>query len=243
MALSTDLKILWKMVFGKSAGANHADRMEAFYRQQADAYDDFRRRLLHGREEMVRQLDLQPGDRWLDMGGGTGSNLEAVADRIPSLAEISIVDLSASLLKVADDRSARHGWTNVRTVRDDATTHSPSSGPVDAVTFSYSLTMIPDWFLAIDRAFANLKPGGKIGVADFYISRKWPADGLQRHSAFTRHFWRTWFSWDNVFLSPDHLPYLMARFETLYLREGRGKIPYLLGLSAPYYVFCGRKKF
>jgi len=106
---------------------------------------------------------------------------------------------------------------------------------------SVNILPMPDWFKAIDRAYANLKPGGTIGVADFYVSRKWPAPGMKRHSGFTRHFWRTWFSWDNVFLSPDHLAYLQSRFETLHVKEGRGKIPYLLGLSAPYYVFVGRK--
>ena len=53
---------------------------------------------------------------------------------------------------------------------------------MDVVTFSYSLTMIPNWFQALERAYAALKPGGMIGVVDFYISRKWPAPGMRRHS-------------------------------------------------------------
>ena len=52
----------------------------------------------------------------------------------------------------------------------------PDDGPVDAVTFSYSLTMIPDWFQAIERAYESLKPGGMIGVVDFYI----PQSGRKR---------------------------------------------------------------
>ena len=64
---------------------------------------------------------------------------------------------------------------------------------------------------------------------------------MQRHSAFTRYFWPTWFGIDNVFPSPDHLPWLQSHFQTVRLQERTGKVPYLLGLKAPYYVFVGRK--
>ena len=52
---------------------------------------------------------------------------------------------------------------------------------MDVVTFSYSLTMIPDWFLAVDHAWRLLRPGGTIGVVDFYVSRKHPDPGWRRH--------------------------------------------------------------
>ncbi|HXX95320.1 MAG TPA: methyltransferase domain-containing protein, partial [Planctomycetota bacterium] len=122
-----------------------------------------------------------------------------------------------------------------------ATAWSPEE-PADVVTFSYSLTMIPDWFRAIDRAMENLKPGGLLGVVDFYISRKWPERDLRRHSRFQRFLFPQWYAWDNVFISPDHLPYLRHRFETVRLEERVGKIPYALGLRSPYYLFVGRKR-
>lgn len=102
--------------------------------------------------------------------------------------------------------------------------------------------MIPSWFQAIDRAYALLRPGGMIGVTDFYIARKWPAPDMKAHSGFQRFFWPTWFGNDNVFPSADHLPYLRERFETVKLEERVGTVPYLLGLMAPYYIFLGRKR-
>lgn len=242
MKLASDLRILYHLAFSRVKGDNHADRLEAFYRHQAEAYDDFRKRLLHGREEMMRGLDLPAGGRLLDMGGGTGSNLEVLGDRIHRLQSVRIIDLCPSLLRAAGERIQRQSWTNVETVVADATTYQPPDGPVDAVTFSYSLTMIPDWILALENAHRLLKPGGLIGVADFYIARKWPAPGARRHSPWTRFFWPQWLGNDNVFLSPDHLPMLQSRFEMLKVIEGFGKVPYLLGLRAPYYVFVGRKQ-
>jgi S-adenosylmethionine-diacylgycerolhomoserine-N-methlytransferase len=241
MGLASDLRVLYHLTFKRVKGDNHGDRLEAFYGKQKGAYDDFRKRLLHGREEMMAALEVPDKGRLLDMGGGTGSNLEALGPQLSRLADVRIVDLCPSLLQMAEDRIRRNGWTNVRTVHADATAYDPDNGPVDLVTFSYSLTMIPDWFAAIDRAHALLKPGGMIGVVDFYVSRKWPESGLRRHSAFQRFFWPTWFGFDNVFLSPEHLPYLRCRFKTVRLDERTGKVPYLLGMRTPYYIFVGRK--
>ncbi len=240
MGFVSDLGIVYHMLRSRSGGSSHGERLEAFYREQAGAYDDFRRRLLHGREEMMLSLELPEGARAVDMGGGTGSNFECLGDRLRRFRDVQIVDLSPSLLKVAQERIARHGWENVRTVVADATTYEPEGGPVDVVTFSYSLTMIPDWFKAIDHARDILKPGGLIGVADFYVARKWPAHGV-RHAGLRRFFWPTWFGWDNVFLSADHLPFLESRFQTVKREERLGKMPYMLGLRAPYYIFIGRK--
>ncbi len=241
MGLASDLRVLYHLAFTRAKGDSHGDRLEAFYGNQKEDYDDFRKRLLHGREEMMAGLDVSDGGRLLDMGGGTGSNIEALGRQLSRLADVRIVDLCASLLQVADERIDRNEWENVHTVHADATTYDPGNGLADLVTFSYSLSMIPNWFAAIDRAHALLKSGGMIGVADFYVSRKWTRPGTRRHSAFQRFFWPTWFGFDNVFPSSEHVPYLQNRFETVRLEERMGRVPYLLGMKAPYYIFLGRK--
>ncbi len=242
MSLLSDARILYHLVFHRAGGEDHQQRLENFYSGQASGYDDFRRRLLKGREALYRSIPVPDGGVWLDMGGGTGANLEAVADRIPRLSKVYVVDLSTSLLEVARARIAREGWTNVEAVEADVTTFRPPEQRIDVVTFSYSLTMIPDWFAAVDHAADLLAPGGHIGVVDFFVSRKYPGEGLRRHGWFTRHLWPTWFASDNVFLSPDHVPYLQRRFETARLAQRRGAVPYMMGLTVPYYQFLGRKR-
>lgn len=241
MGLVSDLRTLYSLTFKRVRGGTHQERLESFYGHQADGYDDFRKRLLHGREEMMRSLEIPDGGYLLDMGGGTGSNVEALGDRLGRLGGVTVVDLCPSLVEAAKKRIAERGWANVTSALADVTTYDPGCR-VDAVTFSYSLTMIPDWFRALERASELLKPGGVIGVVDFYVSRKWPAEGRRRHRAPARWFWPTWFGFDNVFLSPDHLPWLTAHFETLTLEERAGRVPYLFGLKAPYYIFVGRKR-
>jgi S-adenosylmethionine-diacylgycerolhomoserine-N-methlytransferase len=241
MSFASDLRILYNLTFKRIRGTSHQERLESFYQHQADDYDDFRKRLLHGREEMMRAIEIPANGRLLDMGGGTGSNIEHLSDRLHTLDRVTIVDLCPSLLETAKRRIRERGWTNVQTALADVTTYQPEGGQVDAITFSYSLTMIPDWFRALEQAYALLKPGGMIGVVDFYVSRKWPAEGLRKHWAYQRFFWPIWFGFDNVFPSPDHLPWLRSHFETRQLVERLGRVPYMLGLKAPYYIFLGRK--
>lgn len=236
-----DLRILWHLVVSRATGNTHEERLESFYKGQAGGYDAFRRRLLHGREDLFAHLPAAPGGVWVDLGAGTGENAERWGERLPQFSQAYLVDLSSSLLKVADERIAARGWHNVATVHADATKFLPPEGAADVVTMSYSLTMIPDWFAAIDQAHRMLKPGGVMGVVDFFVARKYPVDGLSKHAWSTRTFWPTWFANDNVFLSPDHIPYLQSRFETVELVQRRGKVPYIPFVRAPHYYFIGRK--
>jgi S-adenosylmethionine-diacylgycerolhomoserine-N-methlytransferase len=240
MKLFADLPTIWHMLFPPRGGASHESRLDAFYGAQAESYDDFRRRLLHGREELMASIQVPEGGVWLDMGAGTGSNAELLGERLGRLRRAVLVDLCPSLLAVSRRRILGNGWSHVEAVHGDASTFRLEE-PADLVTFSYSLTMIPDWWEALSRAWENLKPGGQIALVDFYISRKWPAPGLVRHSRFQRFWWPQSYAWDNVFLSQDHLPYLRSRFQEVLLEERLGKVPYMLGLRSPYYLFIGRK--
>lgn len=242
MGILSDLRVLYHLALKPVRGGDHAARLESFYAGQAEAYDDFRRRLLQGREELFTSIEIPSGAVWVDLGGGTGGNLEFLGDRIGQVDKAYVVDLSPSLLKVAQRRFEARGWSNAQAVEADATTYQPPEGSADIVTCSYSLTMIPDWFATIDNALRMLKPGGQLGVVDFYVSRKYPSDGLRRHGWFTRTFWPTWFAGDNVFLSPDHVPYLHRSFEPQMFEERRAKVPYIPFVRVPYYLFIGRKR-
>jgi len=242
MGLLSDLKVLYHMVLKPIRGKDHAARMESFYAGQAQAYDDFRKRLLKGRDKLFAAIDVPEGGTWVDMGGGTGANLEHLGGRIEKLDKVYVVDLSPSLLEVARKRIAQRGWTNVEAVQADATGYRPATGPADVVTFSYSLTMIPDWFAAIENAACVLKPGGLIGVVDFYVSRKHPAEGMARHGWVTRTFWPAWFAADNVFPSPDHVPFLHRHFDRVLFTESRGRVPWMPLARMPYYTFVGRRR-
>lgn len=244
MSLAGDLKILYHLALAPIRGRSHQERLDSFYAGQAEGYDAFRRHLLKGREELYAQLPVPEGGVWYELGGGTGHNLEYLGERLRSLAKVVVVDLSESLLEIARRRVEKQGWTNVDLRRADVTALDAPDAPdasADVVTFSYSLTMIPDWFAAIDRAHRLLRPGGTLGVVDFHVSRKYPEDDQVRHSWLTRSFWPAWLGLDNVHPSPDHLPYLRRNFATVHLSEHRTRMRYFPLARVPYYRFLGRK--
>ena len=247
MTLLTDLNVVWHLVFRPRAGKGHADWLNRFYETQAGDYDSFRKRLLKGRERLWEELlaaeQSLSGAVWVDMGGGTGSNMAGFGARLSELKKVYILDLAKPLLNIADERIKKAGWTNVETVEADATAWVPPEGKADVVTFSYSLTMFPDWFRAVDHALSILKPGGLIGVVDFYVARKFPHQRQEAQGFATRSFWPAWFSCDNVFLSADHYPYLDYRFETGLFAGEKLKVPYFpfFWWKVPYYIYIGRK--
>ncbi|QSZ29575.1 hypothetical protein DSL72_004091 [Monilinia vaccinii-corymbosi] len=185
------------------------DALESFYRAQAGVYDATRSRLLRGREDMLALVAAQllhraRSDRthdtkriWVDIGGGTGWNIEAMSEyvSVPEFfSSIYLVDFSPSLCAVARKRFKRLGWKNVKVVCQDARTFrledhedidigavdfsrptadyfskSNDVGGADLITLSYSLSMIPDFYSVIDSLANLLAPSGTIGVVDFYV--------------------------------------------------------------------------
>jgi S-adenosylmethionine-diacylgycerolhomoserine-N-methlytransferase len=82
MGWVSDLKVLYHLVLRPVRGHDHASRLESFYAGQAEDYDRFRRRLLQGRQELWSRLEVPEGGVWVDLGGGTGSNLELLGERL-----------------------------------------------------------------------------------------------------------------------------------------------------------------
>ena len=64
-------------------------------------------------------------------------------------------------------------------------------GVADLVTCSYSLTMIPDWRRAIDVAYALLRDGGQMAVADFLSWKQASKASNFSWSNWARHQVRT----------------------------------------------------
>lgn len=228
--LTADARTLWRLLRGQPRGASHADNLQAFYAPQADRYDAFRARLLHGREELIALLALRPGSHVVELGCGTGSSLQLLGPLAGRLARFDMVDLCPALLDVARRRSAGH--PGVRLVEADATTWQPDAPP-DVVFMSYSLTMMPQWRAVIANAHAMLGSGGRFGIVDFHL----PDSG----SKLANGFWRRWFAHDGVHPSSEHLPTLRQHFVPVHCTESRARLPYLPVVRAPYYHFVGSK--
>jgi S-adenosylmethionine-diacylgycerolhomoserine-N-methlytransferase len=240
MSLRSDLPVLCSLLRGMGCTGDHASRLEGFYAGQAESYDRFRDQLLHGRDQLLARLPLAAGDVLVELGAGTGRNLEPIASRLPSLAEVHLVDLCPSLLAVARRRIAAHGWQHIHAIEADATAWRPAR-PADVVLCAYSLTMMPDWRATVANACSMLRPGGLFAVVDFTLIDAAVAQlaDVQSQPAVLRWFWRRWFGHDGVRPDAHLLPHLNTCLEQVHLSVQRGRIPYL-PLSAAYMQFIGR---
>ncbi|KAI0023733.1 hypothetical protein F4780DRAFT_785514 [Xylariomycetidae sp. FL0641] len=274
------LRSLWLFVYSCFLKPHDGDRngtqqqaLESFYSSQASIYDMTRTALLQGREDMlalaaaqvqyrVKQNGNASGSRrrvWVDIGGGTGWNIETMARfmAVSTFDRVYLVDFSPSLCEVARQRFVRLGWKNVKVLCQDARSfrlgeHEPTGlptsqpGGAELVTMSYSLSMMPDYYSIVDSLPSLLVPQGIIGVVDFYVQssvdvsfRNYTGGLINRHVNFlSRTFWRAWFDLDRVSLEPGRRDYLEYRFGTVLSVNSRNKY---LG-SIPYYIWLGTQQ-
>lgn len=151
--------------------ATHAALMDQVYRYQRYIYDLTRKYFLFGRDRLIRDLDLKPGESVVEIGCGTARNLIRMARRYPE-ARFYGLDASQEMLKTAAGKIARAGLADrIRLVHGYAETLTPAlfglAVPFDRAVFSYSLSMIPDWKQALSAAQTALGPAGRLHVVDF----------------------------------------------------------------------------
>ncbi len=155
--------------------------VQGFYRYHAYIYDWTRWTILHGRKRAVARLELEPDSDVLEVGCGTGLNFRYVLERLdPARGRLVGLDFSGDMLRQARKRIAARGWRNVELVEADAA-RMDLGRRFHGILFAYSLTMIPDWPAAIERAAAHLAPGGRLVVLDFSRFAAWgPLGALMR---------------------------------------------------------------
>ena len=70
---------------------------------------------------MINAMPAPKGGVWVDMGGGTGSNLEFFGDKLNHWGKVVVLDLCPSLVETAQKRVTSRGWDSfVSVVLGDA---------------------------------------------------------------------------------------------------------------------------
>jgi SAM-dependent methyltransferase len=111
-------------------------------------------------EHLVGELDPQPGERWLDVGTGTG----AVALRAARAgAEVTGSDISPQMVETAKRIAAEEGLEITFEV-GDAEQLPYGNADFDVVSSSFGAIFAPD-HEAVARELARVtRPGGRIGL-------------------------------------------------------------------------------
>lgn len=117
------------------------------------------------RRRAVASIGLKSGERVVEVGCGTGRNLKLLRDAVGSEGRVIGVDASLGMLAEAQKVISRHRWQNVSLARQDAAKLTLQE-PVDAAYFSLSYSVLPERTPALDRAWAAVRPGGRLVVMD-----------------------------------------------------------------------------
>lgn len=110
-------------------------------------------------------LQLQPGERLLLSGAGTGLDLPL----IPPGVQVTAVDLSRPMLQKAREKG--HGLTAFALM--DAQALALPDHTFDAAALNLILSVVPDGQAAFRKAWQTLRPGGRLVVFDKFL----PDDG------------------------------------------------------------------
>ncbi len=117
------------------------------------------------RRRAVERLELAPGSRVLEVGCGTGRNLELLIKAVGREGHVYGLDISEGMLKRAERLCEQHGWTNVTLVQGDAAAYN-TPDKIDGVLFSLSYATMSHHASVLRHAWNQLDAGGWLVIMD-----------------------------------------------------------------------------
>ncbi len=146
------------------------------YRLWAPVYDALLERLFRpGRSRAARTLALQPGERVLIPGVGTGLDLAHLPGGVRALG----IDLSPAMLGRA--RRRLPGTAAVVELRvGDACRLEETGGSFDAAVLNLVLSVVPDPRRLLAEVARVLRPGGRLVIFDKFAPEDRPPSWLRR---------------------------------------------------------------
>ncbi|HSP80640.1 MAG TPA: methyltransferase domain-containing protein [Myxococcaceae bacterium] len=137
---------------------------EVRYTLLAPLYDPVVSLLRRPRRRSLELLDVQPGERVLLLGAGTGEDLPF----LPAEASVSAIDITPAMVARIQRKARRLGREVDARVMDGQALSYPD-GSFDAVILHLVLAVIPDPIACIKEVERVLKPGGRAVVLDKFV--------------------------------------------------------------------------
>lgn len=158
-----------------------------------------------GRQAAIKLLDVQPGDRILEVGIGTGLNLPLY----PPHCQLVGIDLSERMLEKARAKTEDLGLGNVTLKVMDAGATDFADNEFDRAVATYVISAVPDPVGVLREMRRVVKAGGVLVILNHFRSQKFLIRDLEDLLAplCTRLGWRSNLALEPLFrevrLTPD----------------------------------------
>jgi len=165
---------------GKSIGLHDIPRGQASSARMLDyqtikrayailspVYDLLFDKIFHpGRVAAINLLQIEPGDRVLEVGVGTGLNLPLY----PRDCSVTGIDISVEMLRKARQRAKELGQTKVTLSVMDASNLEFPDDAFDRVLATYVISAVPDPVKTLLEMRRVCKPGGHVVILNHFRS-------------------------------------------------------------------------
>ena len=122
--------------------------------------------------------NIHPGQRVLDLAGGTGDIAALLSKRVGSTGSVVLSDINEAMLEVGRQRLEDRGIVgNIEYSLANAEKLPFADGEFDAVTIAFGLRNVTDQAAALREMYRVLKPGGRAMILEF---SKVEFDGLKK---------------------------------------------------------------
>lgn len=136
-----------------------------------------------GTQRTLERMELAPGMTVVELGPGPGRLLLRVAERIRPGGRVIGVELQPKMIEKLKERLQASGLDNVEILQGDATEKHVDDESADLVYLSTVLGEIPDRTAALERAFAMLRPGGRLSVTEILLDPHYQSPATLRRLA------------------------------------------------------------
>ena len=116
----------------------------------------------------IDRAGIKPGQKVLDIAGGTGDLARAFWKRVGSEGMVVLADINHTMLSVGRERFIDEGKVDhVQFVQSNAQALSFPDHFFDCITISFGLRNVTDKMAALQSMYRVLKPGGKLLILEF----------------------------------------------------------------------------
>ena len=159
--------------FQRVSRADKARRVRGVFDSVAGNYDLMNDLMSAGTHRLWKRFtlslaNLRPGQRALDVAGGTGDLAAGLARQVGERGLVILTDINAAMLQRGRDRLIDAGLAgNVACVKANAERLPFPDAVFDCVTIGFGLRNVTDKAAALASMRRTLKPGGQLLVLEF----------------------------------------------------------------------------